>query len=143
MLSITLYLLCFSFVSLLNMKKLILLLITLTTLSNVSYASFPVNQNTQIEVVETIESPNYRNNQPIWGILSLSCALLSIILIPNLLAIVPISLLGVIFGAIGFNKKLKGLAITGFVLSLIFSIISLVALVIFILFDGASVTLGG
>ena len=127
------------------MKKITLFFITLITLTNVSYASFPVAETQQTEIVESINSelPTYRSGNPVWGILSLSCALLSIILIPNLLAIVPISLLGVIFGAIGFNKKLKGLAITGFVLSLIFSIISLVALVIFILFDGASITLGG
>jgi len=127
------------------MKKLILLLITLTTLTNVSYASFPVAETQQTEIVESLNSelPAYRSSNSVWGILSLSCALLSIILIPNLLAIVPISLLGVIFGAIGFNKKLKGLAITGFVLSLIFSIISLVALVIFIFFGGVGAAFGG
>ena len=48
------------------MKKLLLLLITITTLTNVSYASFPVNQNTQTEIVETIESPSYGNSQPNW-----------------------------------------------------------------------------
>ncbi len=37
------------------MKKLLLLLITLTTFTNVSYASFPVTENTQTEVVATIE----------------------------------------------------------------------------------------
>ena len=119
------------------MKKLLLILLCLFSLNTLTYASFPVSETTQTEVVaENIELPTYRSGNSVWGILSLSCALLSIILIPNLLAIVPISLLGVIFGAIGFNKKLKGLAITGFVLSLIFLIISLVALVIFILFGG-------
>ena len=127
------------------MKKLLLLLIALTTFTDVSYASFPVAETQQTEIVESINSelPTYRSDNPVWGILSLSCALLSIILMPNLLAIVPISLLGVIFGAIGFNKKLKGLAITGFVLSLIFLIISLVALVIFILFGGVGAAFGG
>ena len=127
------------------MKKLIFLLITLTTLTNVSYASFPVAETQQTEIVESINSelPTYRNGNPVWGILSLSCALLSIILMPNLLAIVSISLLGVIFGAIGFNKKLKGLAITGFVLSLILLIISLVAFFIFILFGGVGAAFGG
>ncbi|MBT4477790.1 MAG: hypothetical protein HOC66_00095 [Flavobacteriales bacterium] len=48
------------------MKRIILLLITITTLTNVSYASFPVNQNTQTEIVETIESPSYGNSQPNW-----------------------------------------------------------------------------
>ena len=118
------------------MKKLLLLLITLTTLTNVSYASFPVNQNTQTEVVETIESPNYGNSQPIWGILSFSFMLLSLIILPNLYLTLIFSLLGIIFGAIGFNKKLKGLAITGFVLSLISFILSLVAIIIIVLFAG-------
>ena len=128
------------------MKKIILLLITLTTLTNVSYASFPVAETQQTEIVESINSelPTYRSGNPVWGILSLSCSLLSIILIPNFLAIVPIiSLLGVIFGAIGFNKKLKGLAITGFVLSLIFLIISLVAIVVIVLFGGVGAAFGG
>ena len=112
------------------MRKLLLLLVTLITFTNVSYASFPVNQNTQTEIIETIESPNYANSPSIWGILSLSCVLLSLFLVPNVFAIAIVSLLGVIFGAIGFNKKLKGLAITGFIFSLIFLIISLVAILI-------------
>ena len=114
------------------MKKLILLLITLTTLMNVSYASFPVTENQQTEIVESnnAELPNYSNSTPVWGILSLSCVLLSLFLVPNVFTIAIVSLLGVIFGAIGFNKKLKGLAITGFIFSLIFLIISLVAILI-------------
>ena len=48
------------------MRKLLLLLVTLITFTNVSYASFPVNQNTQTEIVETIESPSYGNSQPNW-----------------------------------------------------------------------------
>ena len=125
-------------------KKLLFLLIILTSFVNVSYASFPVAENQQTEIVESINSelPTYRSGNSVWGILSLSCALLSIILIPNLLAIVPISLLGVIFGAIGFNKKRKGLAITGFVLSLIFLTISLVSVVVFILFGGVGAAFG-
>ena len=125
------------------MKKLILLLITLTILSNVSYASFPVNQNTQIEVVETIESPNYRNSQPIWGILSFSFVLLGLISLPSIPLTLIFSLLSIIFGAIGFNKKLKGLAITGFVLGLILLILSLVAGIIFLLFGGVGASFGG
>jgi hypothetical protein len=125
------------------MKKIIFLLITLTTLTNVSYASFPVTENTQTEVVETFESPNYGNSQPICGILSFSFMLLALILLPNLLLTLLFSLLGVIFGSIGFNKKLKGLAITGFLLSLIILIISLVAVLILFLFGGIGAAFGG
>ena len=115
------------------MKKLLLLLITITTFINVSYASFPVTENTQTEVVELIESPNYGNSQPVWSILSLTCTLLSLSLLSNPLAATIIALLGVVFGSIGFNKKLKGLAITGFILSLIIFLLSaFIAFVIFI-----------
>ena len=106
------------------MKKLLLLLITITTFINVSYASFPVTENTQTEVVELIESPNYGNSQPVWSILSLTCTLLSLSLLSNPLAATIIALLGIVFGSIGFNKKLKGLAITGFILSLIIFLLS-------------------
>ena len=115
------------------MKKLLLLLITITTFINVSYASFPVTENTQTEVVELIESPNYGNSQPVWSILSLTCTLLSLSLLSNPLAATIIALLGIVFGSIGFNKKLKGLAITGFILSLIIFLLSaFIAFVIFI-----------
>jgi len=111
------------------MKKLLLLLITLITFTNVSYASFPVEQNTQTEIVSEI--PNYGNKQSIWGILSLSLSVIGIILLftPALGISLILHLLAIIFGAIGFNKNLKGLAIAGFVLSLI----SLVVLILYIL----------
>jgi len=117
-------------------KKLILLLVTLTTFTNVSYASFPVTETQQTEIVESnnAELPAYSSRNSLWAILSISCALLSLILVPNVFAIAIVSLLGVIFGAIGFNKKLKGLAITGFIFSLIFLIISLVAILIGLVF---------
>ncbi len=118
------------------MKKLILLLITLTTFMNVSYASFPVNETHQTELIESSNSLSitYSSGTSVWGILSFSCALLSLFLIPNVIAISIVSLLGVIFGAIGFNKKLKGLAITGFILSLIFLLISFLVIGIVVLF---------
>ena len=111
------------------MKKRLLLLITLITFTNVSYASFPVEQNTQTEIVSEI--PNYGNKQSIWGILSLSLSVIGIILLftPALGISLILHLLAIIFGAIGFNKNLKGLAISGFVLSLI----SLVVLILYIL----------
>jgi hypothetical protein len=115
------------------MKKLILLLITLTTFTNVSYASFPVTETQQTDIVEcdNTELPRNRESSPIWGVLSLTCAILSILLIPNFYAMFIAALLGVIFGAIGFNKKLKGLAITGFILGLPMTIIS--GVVVFII----------
>ena len=125
------------------MKKLLLLLITITIFSNVSYSSFSVTENTQTEVVELIKSPNYGNSQPVWSILSITCTLLSLGLLSNPLAATIIALLGVIFGSIGFNKKLKGLAITGFILSLIiFLVSSFIALVIF-MYGGDPTKLGG
>ena len=125
------------------MKKLLLLLITITTFINVSYSSFPVTENTQTEVVELIESPNYGNSQPVWSILSITCTLLSLVLLSNPLAATIIALLGVVFGSIGFNKKLKGLAITGFILSLIiFLVLGFIAFVIFI-YGGDPTKLGG
>ena len=125
------------------MKKLLLLLITITTFSNVSYSSFPVTENTQTEVVELIESPNYGNSQPVWSILSITCTLLSLGLLSNPLAATIIALLGVVFGSIGFNKKLKGLAITGFILSLIiFLAIGFIAFVIF-MYGGDPTKIGG
>ena len=109
------------------------------------FASFPITEIQKIEIVEIINSelPNYTSNNTFWGIFSLSSVLLCIILIPNVLAIVPISLLGVISGAIGFNKKRKGLAITGFVLSIIFFIISFLVLGTIILLGGVGGAFGG
>ena len=48
------------------MKKILGIIILGLLFSNVSYASFPVTENTQIDVVELIESPNYGNSQPVW-----------------------------------------------------------------------------
>jgi len=125
------------------MKKLLLLLITITTITNVSYASFPVIENTQTEAVELIEPPNYGSSQPVWSILSIVCTLLSLSLLSNPLAATIIALFGVIFGAIGFNKKLKGLAITGFILSLIIFLISAFIAFLIFSFGGDPTTLDG
>ena len=125
------------------MKTLLLLLMTITSFSNVSYASFPVTEITQTEIIELIEPPNYRDSQPVWSILSITCALLSLSLLSNPLAATIIALLGVVFGSIGFNKKLKGLAITGFILSLIiFLLTAFIAFTIF-MFGGDPTKLTG
>ena len=122
------------------MKKLLLLLITFLTLTNVSYASFPIEQNTQTEIVSEI--PNYGNKQSIWGILSLSLSVIGIILLftPALGTGLILHLLAIIFGAIGFNKNLKGLAISGFVLSLISLLVLILYIMLLFLSAGA---LGG
>ncbi len=127
------------------MKKLILLLITPVTFLNVSYASFPVTETQQTEIVENSSSvsPTYSSDTPVWGILSITCTLFSLGLLVNPLAATIIALLGVVFGAIGFNKKLKGLAITGFILSLIvFLLMGLIAFILFS-FGGDPTKLGG
>ena len=46
------------------------------------------------------------------------------------------SLLGIIFGSIGFNKKLKGLAITGFILNLLIFILTLAIVGVFFVYAG-------
>ena len=119
------------------MRKLLLLVIALITFTNVSYASFPVEQNTQTEIVSEI--PNYGNRQSIWGILSLTLAVIGIILLftPNIGTGLLLHLLAIIFGAIGFNKDLKGLAISGFVLSLISLFVLLLYFVILIAAGGS------
>ncbi len=125
-------------------KKLLLLFITLTTFMNVSYSSFPVTETQQIEIVETtnVELPTYKSETSLWAILSISCALLSFGLVLNPLAATIIALLGVIFGAIGFNKKLKGLAITGFILSLIIFLVSAFLAFVIFAFGGDPTKLG-
>ena len=90
------------------MKKIILFLITITTLTHISYASFPVNQDSQTEIVETIESPTYGNSPPILGILSLILSVVGLILvfIPATIGTgITLLLFAIIFGLIGLFKK--------------------------------------
>jgi hypothetical protein len=104
------------------MKRIILLLIILKTITNVSYASFPVTENTQTELVyENTEIPTYGNRQSIWGVLSFVFAVVG-----GLLYFTPYGLSGwmlaicaIVFGAIGFKDKPKGLAIAGFIVGIL------------------------
>ena len=107
--------------------------------------SFPVAEIQKNEIVEIIDSelPIFSSNNSFWGIFSFSCALLSMGLMPNMLAIVPISLLGIISGAIGFNKRRKGLAIAGFILSIIFFIISILLFALILIGGGVGGAFGG
>ena len=127
------------------MQKLILLLITLVTFMNVSYASFPVTETQQTEIVENSNSvwPTYSSDTPVWGILSMTLTLLSLGSLSNPLAATIMALLGVVFGSIGFNKRLKGLAITGFILSLIIFLVSGFLAFVLFMFGGDPTKLGG
>ena len=119
------------------MKKVFLLFITLTILTNVSYASFPVSENVQMEAVETIEPSNYGDSPSIWGILSLSFALLSVFLLPNFSIMLLFSLLAVIFGIIGLTNKVNWTEIVGLILGVIMTIISASIVGLIVLFSDA------
>ena len=124
------------------MKKLILFLITIITLTHISYASFPVNQDSQTEIVETIESPTYGNSPPILGILSLILSVVGLILVftPAIGTGLLLLLFAIIFGLIGlFKKRSRVLSIASILLSLIAILIGLliVSIVIFGAVGGA------
>ena len=111
------------------MRKLLLLLVTLITFTNVSYASFPVNQNTQTEIVETIESPSYGNSPPILGFLSLILSVVGLILFftPAIGTGLVLISFAIIFGLIGlFKKRSRILSMTGILLSVISIVIGLI-----------------
>ena len=107
------------------------------------YASFPITETEKTEVIANVEVPNYSDSKPIWGILSLTFLLISLILIPNLLIMLIPLLLGIISGAIGFNKKLKGLAITGFILNLLIFIITIFLTALIITMGGMGIGMAG
>ncbi len=125
------------------MKKIILFLITITTLTHISYASFPVNQDSQTEIVETIESPSYGNSPPILGILSLILSVVGLILVftPDTIGTgITLLLFAIIFGLIGlFKKRSRVLSIASILLSLIAILIGLliVSIVAFGVVGGA------
>ena len=127
------------------MKKLLLLLITLTSLIHISYASFPVNQDAQTEIVETIESPSYRNSPPILGILSLILSAVGLILFftPAIGTGLLLILFAIIFGLIGlFKKRSRMLSIASILLSLIILLIGLI-IVSMIAMGGVGAAFGG
>tara|TARA_B100000767_G_C19285672_1_gene337293 strand:+ start:106 stop:492 length:387 start_codon:yes stop_codon:yes gene_type:complete len=113
------------------MKKVILLIITLTILADLSYASFPVSSKKEIKCSENLnyEDITSESDTPIFGILSISLAVLSVFLLGNYdywtLSLI-FAIFAVIFGALGFNNKLRGLAITGFIIGLLELLYSLV-----------------
>ena len=127
------------------MKKITLFLITITTLTHISYASFPVNQDTQTEIVETIESPSYGNSPPILGILSLILSVVGSILVftPSIGTGLVLILFAIIFGLIGlFKKRSRMLSIASILLSLIILLIGLI-IVSMIAMGGVGAAFGG
>ena len=128
------------------MKILILFLIIITTPIHISYASFPVNQNTQTEIVENIESPSYRDSKhkvdQIFQILGLLSLIFSVIALTLMLTPVfpngdirriPFVSFALIFGIIGlFKKRSRILSMTGILLSSIVVVIGMIHLYVWI-----------
>ena len=106
------------------MKKIHLLLIALIAFANVSYASFPVLEDAPNEFIENIKTLNYSDSKPIWGLLSLSFALLSVILIPNFYIMLIFALLSTIFGIIGLANQPNLMEIIGLILGVIMTIVT-------------------
>jgi hypothetical protein len=134
-------------------NKIVILLIGIlwVLIPNVSFAAFPVKSNQVVtqqvsdenEIKETavpkenqLATPaKIKNNQTEdkkgngFGIASLSCALVG-------LRVPFFGILAIIFGAIGMNKNrsLRGLAIAGFSLGVLETVISFLALLLIIAF---------
>jgi hypothetical protein len=134
-------------------NKIVILLIGIlwVLIPNVSFAAFPVKSNQVVtqqvsdenEIKETavpeenqLATPAKIKNNQIedkkgngFGIASLSCALVG-------LRVPFFGILAVIFGAIGMNKNrsLRGLAIAGFSLGVLETVISFLALLLIIAF---------
>ena len=124
------------------MKKLLFILIALMSVSTVIYASFPVTQDNTVLIDpnnQPIEASPKDGGSPSFGILSFVFSLLAIVLFVAaielelsalLLGSLILSILSVVFGGVGFNKRLKGLAITGFILGIIELIFLFLAIVV-------------
>jgi len=121
------------------MKRIILVLIAIFSLNVVAYASFPVAESS-VEQISTFNSISsvISDGPAVWGVLSFSFSVIGVILFftPVFGTGVLLHVLAIIFGAIGFNKDLKGLAISGFVLSLLALLFGLLFLVIIIASGG-------
>ena len=119
------------------MKKIVLLLIALLSLNTLTFAAFPVTENSTTEILSVANNidpvePNIASTiwsgSPAFGILSLIFSVLAIFIFSAaietggpilVLGSLVLSILAVVFGGLGFNKSLKGFAITGFVLGCI------------------------
>ena len=106
------------------MKKLLFLLVILFSITSMTtYASFPVNSpsedmnNEQVVTISVDDPivPNSTASDSGWqGIVSLSRAVLAYFALG-----LPLAICAVVFGAMGLNKKLKGLAIAGMVVGIL------------------------
>ena len=110
------------------MKKLVISFFILSALNSFVYASFPVTESIEeAPISEIAESAVYADSG--WpGIVALSCAVLSILLpiildygltFWGLILALLLFVSAIVFGAIGFNRSLKGLGIAGFVLGIL------------------------
>ena len=106
------------------MKKIILLFTIFFLISSVSYASFPVTEPIEKSPTTEIIEPIVYGDSPWPNIVSLSCAVIAIILgsiaaaelaIPALILFTA----AIVFGSIGFSRSVKGLGISGFILGIL------------------------
>jgi len=99
------------------MKRLVTFFVMLFALNSFVYASFPVTEPIERSSTTEITEPIVYGDSPWPNIVSLSCAVLSLV-VPYYIGI-PLLVCAVVFGAIGFNRSLKGLGIAGFVLGVL------------------------
>ena len=66
---------------------------------------------------------NESNGSEVWGIVAFICGLVGLLVFP-----IPFGVVALIFGAVGVNKKLKGLAIAGVILGFIDIVVGLIIL---------------
>ena len=100
------------------MKKTILLFTTILLMSSFAFAAFPVTGSP--ESITEIAKPIFSSDSPWPNIVSLSCAVLALLL-PVELAILAgiLFIVAIVFGAMGFSKSLKGMGIAGFVVGIL------------------------
>ena len=100
------------------MKKTILLVTIILSMSSFAFAAFPVTSSP--ESITEIAEPIVFSDSPWPNIVSLSCAVLALLL-PIELAILAgiLFIVAIVFGAMGFSKSLKGMGIAGFVLGIL------------------------
>ena len=83
-------------------------------ISSVTYASFPVTEPIEESPITEIVEPVVSSDSGWPGIVSLSCAVLGLVI-----AGLPLGICAIVFGALGLSRELKGMAIAGLVLGII------------------------
>jgi len=101
------------------MIKKILLLTVLLSISSFAFAAFPVTDPIPESITKAAE-PLIYNDSPWPNIVSLSSVLLAMLL-PVEFAILALVLFiaGIVFGSMGFSRRLKGMGIAGFVVGIL------------------------